>query len=186
MTAKKTPSLKALEKVCKSINFQISDQTILLTSPYIEAVIASTIISQAISRTKSLFHISISQPVMTIDAINTMRERFESSSMILVGIDIVGKKRIKKGNGYPLILGGTSESEQVNSFTLGTDSTIAAAGYVFAESLIDLKDYNLQLAAAGSLLNGGMTEAKKGAKTDIIDLAQNKGLIEERKGFKLF
>ena len=186
MTAKKTPSLKALEKVCKNINFQISDQNILLTSPYPEAVIASTIISQAISRTKSLFHVSFSQPVVTIDTINTLRERFESSSIILVGVDILGKKRIKKGKNYPLIIGGTSDSEQVNSLTLGTDSTITAAGYVFAKSLIDLNDYNLQFAAAGSLLNSGMNESKKGANKDIIELAQTNGLIEERKGFRLF
>jgi len=186
MTAKKTPSLKTLEKVCNSINFQISGQNILLTSPYPEAVIASTIISQAISRTKSLFHISFSQPVVTVDTINMLRERFESASIIVIGVDILGKKRIKKGKDYPLIIGGTSELEQVDSLTLGTDSTLTAAGYVFAKSLIDLNDYNLQFAAAGTLLNSDMNESKNGANKEIIDLAQNSGLIEERKGFRLF
>ncbi len=186
MTAKKPPSLKTLEKVCTTINFQTSDQNILVTSPYPEAVIASTIISQTISRLKSLFHISFQQPVMTIDTLNTLREKYSSSAIIIVGIDILGKKKIKKGKGYPLIIGGTSESEQVNSFTLGTDSTVAAAGYVFAKSLKDMNDYNLQLAAAGSLLHGGMNESKKGANKDIIELAKKNGLIEERKGFKLF
>lgn len=186
MTAKKPPSLKTLEKVCTTINFQTSDQNILVTSPYPEAVIASTIISQTISRLKSLFHISFQQPVMTIDTLNTLREKYRSSAIIIVGIDILGKKKIKKSKGYPLIIGGTSESEQVNSFTLGTDSTVAAAGYVFAKSLKDTNDYNLQLAAAGSLLHGGMNESKKGANKDIIELAKKNGLIEERKGFKLF
>ena len=182
MTAKKVPSLKTLEKVCKSIDFQIGNQNILLTSPYPEAAISSTIIAQAISKTKSLFHISFSQPVQTIDTINTLKERYGSSSIILVGVDILGKKRVKKGSGYPLVIGGTSESEQVDALTVGTDSTVAAAGYVFAKSLIDMNDYHLQFAAAGSLLNNGM----KGASKDIIELAQNNGLIEERKGFKLF
>ena len=186
MTAKKPPSLKTLEKVCTTINFQTSDQNILVTSPYPEAAISSTIISQTISRLKSLFHISFQQPVMTIDTINILREKYSSSAIIIVGIDILGKKKIKKGKGYPLIIGGTSESEQVNSFTLGTDSTVAAAGYVFAKSLKDMNDYNLQLAAAGSLLHGGMNESKKGANKDIIELAKKNGLIEERKGFKLF
>ena len=186
MTAKKPPSLKTLEKVCTTINFQTSDQNILVTSPYAEAVIASTIISQTISRLKSLFHISFQQPVMTIDTLNTLREKYSSSAIIIVGIDILGKKKIKKSKGYPLIIGGTSESEQVNSFRLGTDSTVAAAGYVFAKSLIDPNDYDLQLAAAGSVIQGGMNKTKKGANKDIIELAQNKGLVEERKGFKLF
>ncbi|MHA1864056.1 MAG: hypothetical protein ACTSWA_09845, partial [Candidatus Thorarchaeota archaeon] len=186
MTTKKPPSLKTLEKVCKSINFQTSNQNILVTSPYPEATIASVIISQAISRLNSLFHISFSEPVVTIDTINTLRERYSSSTIILVDIDILGKKRIKKGTGYPLVIGGTSESEQVNSFRLGTDSTVAAAGYVFAKSLIDPNDYDLQLAAAGSVIQGGMNKTKKGANKAIIELAQNKGLVEERKGFKLF
>jgi len=186
MTAKKPPSLKTLEKVCTTINFQTSDQNILVTSPYAEAVIASTIISQTISRLKSLFHISFQQPVMTIDTLNTLREKYSSSAIIIVGIDILGKKKIKKSKGYPLIIGGTSESEQVNSFRLGTDSTVAAAGYVFAKSLIDPNDYDLQLAAAGSVIQGGMNKTKKGANKAIIELAQNKGLVEERKGFKLF
>jgi len=115
-----------------------------------------------------------------------LRAKYSSSAIIIIGIDILGKKKIKKGKGYPLIIGGTSESEQVNSFTLGTDSTVAAAGYAFAKSLKDTNDYNLQLAAAGSLLHGGMNESKKGANKDIIELAKNNGLIEERKGFKLF
>jgi len=52
--------------------------------------------------------------------------------------------------------------------------------------LIDPNDYDLQLAAAGSVIQGGMNKTKKGANKDIIELAQNKGLVEERKGFKLF
>ena len=186
MMAKKTPSLKTLEKVCKNINFQISNQNLILTTPYPASLVASTIISQAISRRQSLFHISFSQPVVTTDTINALRERYESSSIILIGVDILGTKRIKKGKGYPLIIGGTSESEQVNTLALGTDSTVAAAGYVYAKSLIDLNDYNLQFAAVGSLLNSGINESETGANKDIIDLALNKGLIKERKGFKLF
>ncbi|MGY5871971.1 MAG: hypothetical protein RTV72_07000 [Candidatus Thorarchaeota archaeon] len=186
MTAKKTPSLKTLEKACKDIDFQTSDQNILLTSPYPDAVITSSIISQTISRLNSLFHISFSQPVVSIDTINSLREKYSSSTIILVGIDIIGKKRIKKGKRYPLIIGGSSDSEQVDSLTLGTDSTLSAAGYVFAKSMIDLDDYSLQLAAAGSLIHGGMNGSKKGANKDIIELAQNSKLIEERKGFKIF
>jgi hypothetical protein len=186
MTAKKTQSLKVLEKACKNIDFQTSDQNILVTSPYPDAVITSSIISQAISRLNSLFHISFSQPVVSIDTINSLRENYSTSTIILVGIDIIGKKRIKKGKGYPLILGGSSNSEQVDSLTLGTDSTLSAAGYVFAKSMIDLEDYHLQLAAAGSLIHGGINGSKKGANKEIIELAQNNKLIEERKGFKIF
>lgn len=186
MTTKKEPSQSDLEKASKAINFQIEDQNILVTSPYTEAVITSTIISQTISKLNALYHILPSQPVMSIDALNQLRETYNSSAVILVGIDVLGKKRIKKGNGYPLFIGGSVESEQIESFKLGTDSTIAAAGYIFSNSLLESTDYNLQLAAAGSLLSGGMNESKKGASKEIIDLAQNKGLIEERKGFKLF
>ena len=186
MTAKKAPSLKTLEKVCKDVPFQIKDQNVLVTSPYTESVIASATILQAISRLNSLFHISSSQSVMTANALNTLKEKYNTSGIILVGIDVLGKKKIKKGSGYPLLIGGNVESEQIESFKLGTDSTIAAAGYVFSKSLLEPTDYNLQLSSVGALLSGGMNGSKKGASKDIIELAQNKGLIEERKGFKLF
>jgi len=186
MTATKTPSLKALEKACKDVNFQIKDQNILVTSPYTESVIASTTISQSISRLNSLFHISPSQSVMTVDTLNRLKEKYNTAGIILVGIDVLGKTRLKKGSGYPLLIGGTVDSEQIESFKLGTDSTIAAAGYVFSKSLKETTDYDLQLSSVGALLSGGMNVPKKGASKDIIELAQNRGLIEERKGFKLF
>ena len=186
MTKAKTPSLKALEKACKDVNFQIKDQNILVTSPYTESVIASTTISQSISRLNSLFHISPSRSVMTVDTLNQLKEKYNTAGIILVGIDVLGKKRLKKGSGYPLLIGGTVESEQIESFKLGTDSTIAAAGYVFSKSLLEPTDYDLQLSSVGALISGGMNVPKKGASKDIIELAQNRGLIEERKGFKLF
>jgi hypothetical protein len=186
MTEKKLPTLKTLETACTNSNFLIGNQNLLVTSPYPDAVISSAIISQAISKSNSLFHISFTNPVMTIDDINSLKEKYSSHAIILVGIDILGTKRIKKGSGYPLLIGGTAESEQANSFILGTESTVTASGYAFAKSLTDLNDYNLQLAAAGTLLHCGVTKSLKGANKDILTLAQDKNLIDERKGFKLF
>ena len=186
MTATKTPSLKALEKACKDVNFQIKNQNVLVTSPYTESVITSTTISQSISRLDSLFHILPSRSVMTVDALNRLKEKYNTAGIILVGIDVLGKTRVKKGSGYPLLIGGTAESDQIESFKLGTDSTIAAAGYIFSKSLIEPTDYSLQFSSVGALISSGMIIPKKGASKDIIELAQNKGLIEERKGFKLY
>ena len=186
MTAKKVPSLKTLEKACKTIDFKTNDQNILVTSPYIESVVASTVISQTLSRMNALFHIAHSHPVMTIDDLNGLKENYGSSAIILVGIDVYGKKRLKKGSGYPLLIGGTVESDQVEAFKLGTDSTISAAGYIFSKSLLEPTDYILQMSAAGSLLSEGMKTPKTGAGKEIIDQAKSKNLIEERKGFKIF
>lgn len=186
MTAKKAPSLKTLEKACKTIDFKTKDQNIIVTSPYIESVVASTVIAQTLSRMNALFHITPSQPVMTIDGLNRLKENYDSSAMILVGIDVYGKKRLKKGSGYPLLIGGATESEQIEAFILGTDSTIPAAGYVFSKSLLEPTDYILQMSAAGSLLTEGLKTPKTGAGKEVIELAQNKNLIEERKGFKIF
>ncbi len=186
MTAKKAPSLKTLEKVCKTIDFKAKDQNIIVTSPYIESIIASAVISQTLSRMNVLYHIVPSTPTMTIDDLNRLKETYDSSAMILVGIDVCGKKRLKKGSGYPLLIGGAVESEQIETFMLGTDSTIPAAGYVFSKSLVEPTDYILQMSAAGSLLTEGLKSPKTGAGKDVIDLAQGKNLIEERKGFKLF
>jgi len=186
MTAKKAPSLKTLEKACKTIDFKTKDQNILVTSPYIESVVASTIIAQTLSRSNALFHITPSHPVMTIDDLNSLKEKYDSSAMILIGIDVYGKKRLKKGSGYPLLIGGNIESEQIEALRLGNDSTIPAAGYIFSKSILDPTDYVIQMSAAGSLLSEGLKTPKTGAGKEVIELAQSKNLIVERKGFKLF
>jgi hypothetical protein len=180
------PSLKALEKDCSNVSIDGDSQILLVTSPYPETTLAGALLSRVLIKSNRKFQVTFVQPVMTIEALTELRTRYDSSTLITIGIDFLGSKKIKKGTSYPLLIGGVSESEQLRTFTIGTDGTITPAAYVLAKSLMDIGSYDLQLAAAGALIQDGMNGTKKGASKEIINLAEKEGLVEERKGFRLF
>jgi len=184
-TTAKQPTLKSLEKDCSSINLEKLNQVLLVTSPSPVAVLSTAVLSRIMINSEKGFHIIFSEPVMTVDTLNALRQKYESSTLFLVGVDIVGTGRVKKGSGYPIIIGGEFESTQIESFRLGTNQTLASAAYVFTELLEKRFDYDLQLATAGALLSIDPEKTKKNANNEVIELARSKGIIEERKGFKL-
>jgi len=180
------PSLKTLEKDCSTISIDSDSQTLLVTSPYPEATLASAILSRVLIRSNRKFQVTFAQPVMTTETLGELRTRHDSSTIIVIGIDILGSKKVKKGKSYPILIGGASESEQLRAFTIGTDTTMTSVAYVFAKSQMDIGSYDLEIAAAGALIRDGMNGPKKGASKEIINQAEKEGLIEERKGFRLF
>jgi hypothetical protein len=135
------------------------------------------------------FHVSFEEPIMKLDTINAIRIEHESSTIVFVGIETVGKKKLRKGKSYPIFVGGTSESEQVISRTLGNAYTIPASAYVLAKEHLKVGDYELQMAAAATLIyNKSHKSPKKpsSASKSIVKQALDENLIEERGGIKLF
>jgi hypothetical protein len=132
------------------------------------------------------FHVSFEVPIISTERAGELRVKHESSSVIFVGIDTKGKKKIRKGKSYPLFIGGSSESDQVKSLTLGTHDTVPAAAFVLAEEQLTSNDYELQIAAGATLLHTGFTKIKPKVNKEIVEKAKEKKLIEERKGVKLF
>lgn len=184
-TTSKQPSLKSIEKDCSTLDLKKHDRTLIVTSPYPSAMITSAILSRAIIRSGKRFQITFSQPVLTIDRLNDIRQKYDASALILVGLDLFGTARIKKGTSYPIIIGGELESEQAESLRLGTDLTLAAVAFTLSKNSIEHTDYDLQLAAIGALLSSDIEEMTRNASSEIIDLAKSANLVEVRKGFKL-
>jgi len=181
----KQPTLKSLEKDCSSIDLNKQNQTLLVTSPCPSAMLASAILSRAILKLGKRFHISFSEPVLKVDKVNSIRQKYDSSTVIFVGIDILGTSRIKKGSSYPIIIGGMSESEQAESLKIGTDLTLTAVAYTLVKSSVEPADYDLQLAAGGALIDNEPEKSAKSATRELVDLAKSANLLEERKGFRL-
>lgn len=184
--ARRVPSLKTIKSQYEDLSFERSRHIVIACSSFPESTISAAILCRTILRLSGLFHITFVEPVMEIDEINNLRSAYPESSVIIVGVDITGKKRIKKGKGYPIFIGGTHESEQVQSLRIGSEQTVSAAAYVMADNLSPAGPEELQLAAAGSLLGTSLNLKLKGAVKEIVDYAQKDSLVEERKGFKLF
>ena len=179
-------SFKSLKKQCAEIGFRNEKQTILVSSPDTKSALATALLCRGIMKSGGKFHISFEHPIVNIDRIIELRSLHESANLIFVGIDTLGKKRIRKGIGYPLFLGGISESEQIESMTCGTTDTVTAAGYVFSEELLATSDYDLQIAAGAILLGTGPTKLIQKVDNEIVEKAREKKIIEERKGVRLF
>jgi hypothetical protein len=125
------------------------------------------------------------EPVVHAEEINKLRSTYSDLSLIVIGVDVADKRRITKGKGYPVFIGGVHESEHTQSLCLGNERTLSAASYIFADEIAKTSPEELQLAAAGTLLSANSTSLK-GAAREVVATAQKKGLIEEKKGFRLF
>ncbi len=180
----KQPTLSSLEKESSSTELEKYDQVLLVTSPLPAAVLSSAILARSMINSGKHFHITFSEPLISTDKINELRQNYDSSALIFVGLDTIGSTHVKKGSSYPIIIGGIPSSKQLESFRLGTPQTIAATAYVLAGSLEKQSDYVLQLAAAGALLNIETEKGKKNANKEIIDIAKSENIVEERKGFR--
>jgi hypothetical protein len=182
----KTPSLKSIERECGNISLNSDKTALLMTSPKPESTLASAVLSRALIRSNRKFHITFVHPVLMVDTINEIRAKYDSFDVFIIGVDIAGPKQIKKGKSYPILIGSRLESEKEGLPTLGDDSTVTATAYALIKSEMDVNTYDLQIAAVGALIQEGINGPKKGANKDIIGLAENDKLIEERKGFRLF
>ena len=149
-------------------------------------MIATALLCRGIMKSGGKFHVSYEHPVASLDRVIELRSLYESANLIFVGIDTLGKKRIRKGKSYPVFLGGTSESEQLESLTCGTTDTVSAAGYVFSEQLLSVNDYDLQIASGAILLSTEPAKLTQKVNDEIVKKAREKKLIEERKGVRLF
>ena len=181
-----SPSLKSLKKQCAEIPFKDSEQVFLVSSPDTKSTLATAILCRSIMKSGGAFHASFETPIISIDRVNEHRTSHESASIFYVGIDTMGKKKIRKGKSYPIFVGGSSESEQVKSLTLGTNDTVPAAAYIFAEEYLTIHDYELQIAAGATLLHTKSTKPSPKVNKEIVEQAKEKKLIEERKGIRLF
>jgi len=182
----KQPTLKSIEKDCSSIGLEKHDQILIVTSPTPAAMLASAILSRSMIDSGKKFHITFSEPVVPVNKVNELRQKYNSLALLLVGIDTIGAARIKKGSSYPIMIGGTTESEQGEIPSLGTNLTLTAVAYSIASSLGKGSEYDSQLAVGGALLNKDSEKGTKGANNELIEMAKSSKIIQERKGFRLF
>ncbi|NHI84141.1 MAG: hypothetical protein EAX81_07550 [Candidatus Thorarchaeota archaeon] len=183
----RTPSFKALRESYNDISPPSPNHVLIVSSPIPSATLSSALLCKWFLKSGILFHLTFSEPIMNIDTINELRKAYEDSAMIVVGIDIIGDKRLRKGSSYPLFLGSQSECSQIEERTIGNRTNIAAASYAYTMGNNETADPKLlQLAAAGAIVDDFPNLVLKGASKQVVGMAEKEKLIEESKGFRLF
>ncbi len=184
--ARRSSSFKSLEKQSEQVTFRKDERILIVSSPHPRATLSAALLSTAILRSNRPFHITFVHPHLDIEEINNIRKTHPNSAVIVVGIEVFGKRRLKKGTSYPVFVGGMLHSERNESPEIGAASDVAAAAFVLAKEKFKINDRALQLAAAGTLICSTSSMPIKGASRKVVSLAEKGGLLKERKGFKLF
>jgi len=161
-------------------------QVFLVSSPYTSSTLATATLCRAIMKSDKAFHISFESPVLNLGMVDEIRANHEKALVIFVGIDTIGKKKLRKAKSYPIFVGGASESDQVSSLTIGFNNTVPAAAYILADEHLSTDYYELQMAAAATLLLAESVQSSSKANKEIVEQAKGQNLIEERKGIRLF
>ncbi len=184
--ARRASSFKSLEKQSEQVTFRKDEHILIISSPYPVATLSAALLSTAILRSNRRLHITFANPHLNVEEINNIRKTRPNSAVIAVGIEVVGKGRLKKGTSYPVFIGGMFHSRHDESPSIGAASDVAAAAFILAKEKFKVNDRALQLAAAGALIHTTSNMPAKGASRRVIALAEKEGLLKERKGFKLF
>ena len=184
--ARRTSSFKSLEKQSEQVTFRKDEHILIVSSPYPRATLSTALLSTAILRSNRPFHITFAHPRLNVEEINNIRKTRPNLAVIAVGIEVVGKGRLKKGTSYPVFIGGMFHSKHNESPSIGVAGDVSAAAFILAKEKFKVNNRALQLAAAGTLIHNTLDMPAKGASRRVIALAEKEGLLKERKGFKLF
>ncbi len=184
--SKRSTSFKQLIKQCSTIEVKPDNRFLLISSPQPEATLATALLSRAIQRFGSLFHITFVDVLLDSESINNLRKIHSDSITLVVGTEIIGKKNLRKGRRYPTIIGGSLEPKQDKISVVGGTSSIAAAAYAFAKEKFSVNQGDLQIAAAGALIQDGTDRSPSKTSEELISLAIKEGVLEKRKGLKIF
>jgi hypothetical protein len=133
-----------------------------------------------------MFHITFVEPVLEVSALNIIQKTYSTPTTFIIGVDVIGKKKIRKEKEYPVFIGGTHQSKQDNILCIGNHSYMPTIAYILAEQKLSTGDKELQLAAIGTLLHNTPATISDNIAKVIVKQAQKENLIEETKGFKLF
>ena len=182
----KAQGLKSIRTQCEQIKLEKDERILVVSSPTSEAIISSAILCRALIKFGGTFHITFSQPVIEVSELNTIQKTYSAPTTFIIGVDVLGKKNIRKERNYPVFIGGTHQSKQDNIPSFGKRFNIPTIGYILAEQKLEVKSEELQLAAIGILLQDYSKNIKDKIAKAIVNLAQKEALIKERKGIKLF
>jgi hypothetical protein len=179
-------SLNSLEKRAKEVTLKSGSHVFILSAPSIQALTASSILCRAIRRAGGQFHLAISFPVMDIDSLNELRATYANSQVLVIGLEILGNKKPRKGKSYPVFVGCAWESDHISDHSIGGLDLIPAPAYALAQANLEVSDYELQLAAIGTILQNKYEPPSIKAENELIDHAMKTELIEKETGFRMF
>ncbi|MGY5852469.1 MAG: hypothetical protein RTU92_02755 [Candidatus Thorarchaeota archaeon] len=181
-----TPHLDALKTECAEVTIPKNAHLTLVSSPYPDALFSTALMCRAALKSRRLFQVTYAEPVITTENISALLKKRVNSIHLLMGIQIVGRKKPEHGKYPPILVGGGMQSKSTKIPTLSPNASISAVALALASANLESSDEELQLAAIGTLLQLNQDQPINNVDKEIIDLATAKGLLDQQSGLRLF
>jgi hypothetical protein len=178
--------MKSLQESCDQTKLHDSDRLVVVSAPHLQSILGAAIIAGSCYQTGRPFHITFVDPFVNVEEINALGVKHAKSTVLYIGTQNTGKKRLRKGKGYPLFIGCDFSSIHEEAPVIGNTAVVTAAAYVFASKKLSVSERALGLAGLGTISNKIALTKKRGAHQDLLKKAINQKLIEARKGFKVY
>jgi len=188
MTAKdtSTPELDAFGTECQEVPLHKGARILVVSSPAPATVLATALLCRSIMKSGGLFHITFTEPITTIQTLESVMKANPERTLLVVGVDVTGDGTSDSGNTGPILIGSTISKGSAPSFSLGPRELVSASAYALAREKLDTGLEELFLAAAGLLIQNPSTFDSDGVSKEIVRLAQDSGVLQERRGFRIF
>lgn len=175
--------LKALRKKFSAAHFEKSSQMLIISSPSPHAITSSALLSRAALKSGVLFHVVFSEPLVYLEDIVPLIETRPNSTILLVGIDIIGNLESKVDS---LVFIGGSQYEQTETFLLPESrNSVALDAYAFVVENLKSDQEIFRLATLGALMQDELSNTSERTSSEIVEKAIAKEIVKARPGIKI-
>jgi hypothetical protein len=181
-----TPHLDALKAECAEVAIPKNAHLTIVSSPFPDALFSTALICRAALKSRRLFQVTYAESVITTENINTLLKKRINSAHLLMGIQLLGRKKPEHGKHPPILVGGGMQSRSTKIPILSPDTSISAVAFALASTSLESSDEELQLAAIGSLLHQNQDHLISNVDKEIVDLATSRNLLDQQSGLRLF
>ena len=177
---------KDLQAAVESIPEITSTQITIVSSSSPEVLFASALLCKSILKAKKLFQVKYSKPVILFETFNEILEQHHNSTIIFIGIKVLGSGKLFSTKHSIIMLSGSVKSRSSKVYHLSFDEGPPIVVYYFAKTHFTITNDELLLASLGIIIENETIKTLSGIESQFIQSSiENKSLVKT-KGYRLF
>ncbi|MBS3793580.1 MAG: hypothetical protein KGY80_01660 [Candidatus Thorarchaeota archaeon] len=176
-------SVEQLDSLWADLELSGNEKTLIITSPRPESLFAASLICRAYLTNHTPFTLTYADPVSEIDWIENISQAQGSPLTIAVGMEIHGP--VEDSPNRCIFLGCDLPSESSKRF-LGSLASLSNISFAFADRIVSLDRWHRHLAASVVLAQKWRNFTPSPESENIIHRALETGILEQRRGLRLF
>lgn len=176
-------STDQLDDLWADLNLNADESTLIIASPRPESIFAASLICRSYLKNGTPFVLTYAEPISDVSHIRDISQTQGTSLTVIVGIELQGS--VKEPNHKCIFLGCDLESESSPN-CLGSIDCLSPVSHSFANKIGSLDYWHTQLAASTVLAQKWRNLSPSDGSNEIVQAAFDEGILEQRKGLRLF